>query len=303
VAEQRLVANAAAGDQRACEAPVERYLPAISGVARLYRNARVEHVDLTQEGVVGLLRAARRFDPELEVPFWAYAGWWVRQAMQQLVSELTRSAVLSDRAMRALAAIKRARRELGQASGHEPAIADLVRATGLARAQIEALLAIDRFPRELEEPIGDESSDLTWGARVVDATAEDEYERAIEHVEIQRIRPLVDSATLDEREREILYARYGLDRPTKTLHTIGDELGISAERVRQIEEGALRKLREAALGHARGDRDAPRSNDGEHAVKVAKQPSSHETDHRVLLNRVARCSYSLAHRTGSSQVT
>ena len=76
------MAEAAAGDQRACDALVDHYLPAIAGVARVYRHARVEHVDLMQEGVIGLLRAVRRFDPSFGVPFWGYASWWVRQAMR-----------------------------------------------------------------------------------------------------------------------------------------------------------------------------------------------------------------------------
>ena len=242
--EHRLVADAAAGDQRACEALVERYLPAISGIARQYQHARVERIDLMQEGVVGLLRAMRRFDTGVGVPFWAYASWWVRQAMQGLVSELTRPAVLSDRAMRVLAAVKRARREVSQANGCEPTIAELALATGLARTQIEAVLAIDTIPRGLTEPVG-ETGALTWDALLVDPAAEEEYDKAIEHTEIDRVRPLVDSAALDHREREILYDRYGLGRSSKTLRNIGDQLGISAERVRQIEEGALEKLRHA----------------------------------------------------------
>lgn len=102
--ERRLVRAAKDGDRRAREELVEAFLPLIAGVARVYRGSQsITRVELLQEGVVGLLRALERYDPELEVPFWGYASWWVRQAMQQLVSELTRPLVLSDRTLRQLA--------------------------------------------------------------------------------------------------------------------------------------------------------------------------------------------------------
>ncbi|HWC86101.1 MAG TPA: sigma-70 family RNA polymerase sigma factor [Solirubrobacteraceae bacterium] len=245
-AENRLVIAAAAGDQRASSELVETYLPAIGGVARLYRQASVERADLVQEGVVGLLRAARRFDPGVGRPFWAYAGWWVRQAMQQLVSELTRPTALSDRAMRALARVKRARHELMQRHGRDPTLAELAETTRLSFDQIEDLLAVDSIPRRLEEPIDGEAGGGTCGDLVIDEQAESEFDHVIDRIEIDRVRVLVDH--LAEREREILHDRYGLGRPARTLQEIGNDLGVSAERVRQIEAGALTKLSEAAAG-------------------------------------------------------
>jgi DNA-directed RNA polymerase sigma subunit (sigma70/sigma32) len=107
--ERRLVAAAQSGDRRAREELVEAFLPLIASVARVYRGSRtITRVELMQEGVVGLLRALERYDPEQGVPFWGYASWWVRHAMQQLIAELTRPVVLSDRSLRQLAALKRA---------------------------------------------------------------------------------------------------------------------------------------------------------------------------------------------------
>ena len=110
--ERRLVEAAQAGDRRAREELVEAFLPLIASVARVYRgSSAITRVELMQEGVVGLLRALERYDPSLGVPFWGYAAWWVRHAMQQLIAELTRPMVLSDRALRQLSQLKRAHAE------------------------------------------------------------------------------------------------------------------------------------------------------------------------------------------------
>jgi RNA polymerase primary sigma factor len=102
-----LVAAAQAGDQGAKEELIDALAPLIGSVARMYRGcAAVSREELMQAGVVGVLRALDRFEPERETPFWAYASWWVRQAMQQLVSERGRPVVLPDRALRQLARIK-----------------------------------------------------------------------------------------------------------------------------------------------------------------------------------------------------
>jgi RNA polymerase sigma factor (sigma-70 family) len=116
--ERRLVQAAKGGDRQAREQLVEAFLPLIAGVARVYRSSGgIKRTELMQEGVVGLLRALERYDPGLEVPFWGYATWWVRQAMQQLVAELTRPMVLSDRALRQLSQLKRAHGEFVQEQG------------------------------------------------------------------------------------------------------------------------------------------------------------------------------------------
>src|SRR6478672_10619014 len=153
--ERRLIDAAQAGDRRAREELVEAFLPLIAGVARVYRGSQaITRVELMQEGVVGLLRALERYDSTLGVPFWGYAIWWVRQAMQQLIAELTRPMVLSDRALRHLAQLKRAHREYLQAYGREPTISQLAAATGLDGGQVAELLALERTPRSLDQPVG-----------------------------------------------------------------------------------------------------------------------------------------------------
>ena len=244
--ERELIAATEGGDAAACRQLVDSFLPAIGGVARRFDvGGRVQRTELMQEGVAALLFAARRYDPREETPFWAYASFWVRKAMQELVAELTRPAALSDHAVRGLAQVKAARREHLQAHGTEPTRAELAAATGFTRAQLDSLLAIDRTPRSFEEPLGGvEGTAATFGEMVADPGAEEEYEHVLDEMEIQEVRDLADR--LDERERTVLAGHYGLGRPPQTLSRIGAGLGLTAERVRQIEKEALKKLREAA---------------------------------------------------------
>jgi RNA polymerase primary sigma factor len=241
-----LVVATEAGDEEACRQLVRAFLPAISGVAqRYYAIPGVERSELINEGVVGLLRAASRFDPGFDTPFWAYASWWVRQAMQKLVAEVTRPVVLSDRALRRLAAVRAARRDHLRDHGREPTRNELAAATGFTSAQVETLLAIEVAPRGLEEPLrADHGTSATFGQTIADPGAEGEYDRVLDGIEMQEVRDL--AATLDERERSILSRHYGLGQSPQTLREIGDGLGVSAERVRQIEAEALKKLRDAA---------------------------------------------------------
>jgi RNA polymerase sigma factor (sigma-70 family) len=239
--ERDLVVGAEAGDADASRRLVEAFLPAIAGLARRFPTAvGVERQELVQEGVVGLLFAARRFDCGRGTPFWSYASFWVRKAMQELVAELTRPVALSDRAVRALAQLRAARTEYLQAHGSEPTDDDLSDATGLTRAQVESLQATERWPRALHEPFGETA------ARVEDAiedpAAERDYEQVLDRMEVGEVRNLADE--LDERARSVLRAHYGLGRSPATLNEIGAGLGVTAERARQIEADALRQLRE-----------------------------------------------------------
>ena len=244
--ERELVAAAQAGDAAARERLVEACLPLIGSVARVYRDSpRVDRVELLQEGVVGVLRALERYDAARGVPFWAYASWWVRQSMQQLVSELTRPAVLSDRALRQLAQLKDAHgRELAR-TGREPTRAELAEETGLQVDQVEHLLAVDRPARSTDEPVaGDEGRIGTFGELLADPLAGDEYERVLDSIEAEGLHALL--AGLSDRERDILRARYGLGRDEQSLRDVAAALGVSAERVRQLEQRALAKLAAAA---------------------------------------------------------
>jgi RNA polymerase primary sigma factor len=243
--ERSLVVAAQAGNGAARDELVGRFLPLIGSFAGMYRGARaVDRGELVQEGVVGLLQALDRFDSSLGTPFWAYASWWVRQAMQQLVSELGRPVVLSDRALRQLARVKDAQRRYVQAEGREPSLSALAAGAGLAMEQVERLVAVDRTARGLEERVGEEDQSGSLGDLLADAAAEEAFDRVDRRLDIEHLRGL--GAALGDRELEVLRSHYGLRRPSQTLRQIGATLGLSAERVRQIEERALDKLRQAA---------------------------------------------------------
>jgi len=238
------VIAAECGDSEACRKLVEAFLPAIADVARSFKNSRVVRLELLQEGVAGLLVAARRYDTTLNTPFWAYASFWVRKAMQELVAELTRPVALSDRAVRELAQLRKARSEHLQMHGAEPTTDELGRATGLTTAQLERLQATERTPRSTQEQLtdGDEAT-ATIGDRIVDPTAEQAYQQVLDAFEIDEVRDLTQQ--LDERERVVIRAHFGLGQDAQTLSEIGAGLGLTAERARQIEAGALSKLRAA----------------------------------------------------------
>ena len=244
--EQRLIRDAFAGDRSARAQLVEAFLPLLGSVARNYRGSpQITRTELVQEGVAGLLRALERYDPTLEIPFWAYASWWVRQAMQQLVAELTRPVVMSDRALRQLSKIKDASASLKR-DGHAPTLTRLSDNTGLDVAQVANLIAADRPAKALEEPIAGEEGEIgAFGELVADPLAEDEYERVVVSIAAGQVRDLL--STLSDRERSILRARFGIDGESASLREIAGRLGVSAERVRQLESRALGKLRAAAV--------------------------------------------------------
>ena len=236
------------GDSEACRKLVEAFLPAIGGLAIGFQGDAVEHRELLQEGVAGLLFAARRYDPGLNTPFWAYASFWVRKAMQEFVADVARPVSLSDRAVRSLALVRSVRREHEQAYGAEPTADELSRATGLTRSQLESLQASERTPRAIEEPLAaDSESVATVGETIADPGAEQAYQDVLDELELGYLRDL--TSELDERERAVIRAHYGLGQQPQTLSEIGAGLGLTAERARQIEVGALNKLR-AGLAHA-----------------------------------------------------
>jgi RNA polymerase sigma factor (sigma-70 family) len=227
---------------------VDAFAPLIANVARAYsRRGAIDRDELMQQGVVGLLRALERYDPSFGTPFWAYASWWVRQAMQQMVSELVGPVVLSDRAQRALSRLRAARHAYLQEHKTEPTNTELAAVAELDEGHVDRLMAAGSSSRSLEERIGDTDGGCL-GDLVADPRAEDDFECVPRRTAAEQVPALL--ARLNARERFVLGDRYGLNGKVRTLREIGDDLGVSAERVRQIEQCALETLRDAVTASA-----------------------------------------------------
>ncbi len=270
--EAELVRAAQAGGERERDELIRGFEPLVASVARMYRGfPAVERRELMQEGAVGLLRALERYDLGLGTPFWAYASWWVRQSMQGLVAQLSRPVVLSDRALRELARAKSVQRSYPQEHRGEPRFDVLVDETGLSPQHLQRLLAAELRPRGLDERApGSSDGGLTVGELLTDPGAEEEYDGAVMRVASLQLPPLL--AELTERERRVIRARFGLDGRQRTLRELAGDLGLSAERVRQIEEASLGKLRALADGRSADDRPtvpAPPARDRRRARRTA----------------------------------
>jgi RNA polymerase primary sigma factor len=247
--EDALVAAAKRGDPGAKERLVETFLPLIASVANEYRGSPgTEQLELIQEGVVGLLRAAATYEPGRGTPFWAYARRWVRRSMRHLVAELRNPVVLPERALRRLSRLRTAHDELAREHRREPSREDVAARAGLSLQDMTDLLTAVRPPRSMQEPRVAEDGGVVgmFGDLVADPLAEGEYERAIDAIDGRELLSLL--STLSERERLVLRERYGLDGEERSRREIAEQLGVSVSRVRDIQRRALAKLAAAAGG-------------------------------------------------------
>ncbi len=240
-----LARRAQAGDDAAREELLRRLLPLVHSTARRYRTEGLDQADLLQEGIVGLLRALQRFDPERGVPFAAFATWWIRQSLQEARSDFMRPMRLPPKALRQLSQLKSEHQRIYQGERRSPELGELADRTNIELEQAEALLTADARSRSLDEPIENQDGELgTLGDLLEDPLSAAAYEDVVDTVAGEQLRALLSRLT--EREREVVQARFGFDAPAEKLSEVGERLGVSAERVRQIEERALAKLRHVA---------------------------------------------------------
>jgi RNA polymerase sigma factor (sigma-70 family) len=239
-----LVRRAQAGDLAAREQLVDNLLPLVSALARRYRTEGLEQTDLIQEGVVGLLRALERYDPERGVPFAAFATWWIRQALQDARSDFIRPFRLPPKALRQLSKLKSEHQRIYQVDRRSASVAELAELTKIDLEQANALVAADARVRSLDEAaLGDEGEVGSLGDLLEDPLSGAAYEDVVNSVAGRQLRALLSRLT--DSERDVVNARFGFDSEPEKLVEIGERLGVSAERVRQIEERALAKLRQA----------------------------------------------------------
>ena len=232
------------GDTQAKNRLIECNLRLVASLARKYENRGLSFMDLVQEGSLGLNRAAEKFDHTTGNRFSTYATWWIKQAMLRAIADQARTIRLPVHMNELLGRLRKARREIEIAYGREPTDAELAAEMGLSESRVAELNLIAQETVSLDAPIAGEDTDQL-GSFIADESAVSPEVSAVESAMNGQLYAALD--TLESREREILKLRYGLrDGVPLTLEQTGKLFGITRERVRQIEEKALRKLRSPA---------------------------------------------------------
>ena len=209
--------------------------------AKRYRGLGLPFLDLIHEGTLGLIEAAKRFDPERNVKFISYAVWWVRQAIFHALSEHTRVFRLPQKLSGQISKVGNARQQLTVELERPPTTEELAQKTDLTSEEVEELLKVAGDDLSLSTAVGEDGSLELGDTLEQDTIPSVELEMMRTSFE-EQIRALV--AELDEKEREVIRMRFGLDgEEPRTLQEIGETLGLSRERIRQIESKAKEKLR------------------------------------------------------------
>jgi RNA polymerase primary sigma factor len=235
------------GDQESLKRLVEANLRFVVHYAKRYRGLGLSYMDLIHEGSIGLMEAAKRFDPERNVKFISYAVWWVRQAIFHALSEHSRVFRLPQKLSGQVSRLESAREKLKSELERTPTTEELAERTEHTPAEVEQLLLAAGDDVSLSAAVGEDGS-LELGD-----TLEQEIIPSVEMEMIRtsferRIQAMVGD--LDEKEREVIRMRFGLDgEEPRTLQEIGESMGLSRERIRQIESRAKEKLRRSREAH------------------------------------------------------
>ncbi len=239
--EIELAARIKKGDKKAREQMIKANLRLVVKIARDYEGIGLPLLDLISEGNIGLMKAVERFDPAKGGKLSTYGSWWIKQSIKRALANQSKTIRLPVHLVDKISKMRRTSMRLQEELGREPTDEELGEELGITASRVSQMRMAAVRPASLDAPIGDEDSN-NFAEVVQDESADTPYEQLEEKTVTRMLQEMVK--TLDPREATILRARFGLDGgPQKTLEEVGQKFGVTRERVRQIQNIALRKLR------------------------------------------------------------
>ena len=242
--ERELARRKDEGDEAAKRKLIESNLRLVMSITRNYTKAGVPLLDLIQEGNLGLIRAVEKFDYRMGFKLSTYATWWIRQAITRALADQGRTIRLPVHVAEQVRRVMRSRRVLAQKMNRDPTVEELAHESGFPEKRVRELLDLVEDPVSLETPVGDGES--LYGDLIEDMKTDRPDKQTADSLRKHELAAALDR--LNPRMRHVLALRFGLgeDGDPKTLEEVGEGLGITRERVRQLESRALRELRVVA---------------------------------------------------------